>query len=136
MPRRPKDIGTSGETAVVKFLQSSGFPYAERRALHGSLDLGDITGTPGLVWEVKAGEAAMTASDNQLIAWLQETEREVANAKAAIGTLVVQRRRKNPRDWWAITESVTGTPQWERLADRVRYLRITGWGNPLGEEAA
>ena len=62
MTGRPKDIGTAAETAVVRFLRDNGFPLAERRALHGSTDRGDITGTPGLVWEVKGGDAAKTAS--------------------------------------------------------------------------
>jgi hypothetical protein len=41
---KAKAKGTSAETAVVKFLIDNGFPYAERRALNGALDLGDITG--------------------------------------------------------------------------------------------
>ena len=36
MSRRPRDIGTAAETAVVRHLQTSGFPLAERRALHGA----------------------------------------------------------------------------------------------------
>ena len=99
---RPKDIGTAGETAVVRFLRDNSFPNVERRALHGAVDLGDITGTPGLVWEVKAGEAAKTASDNQIAAWLDETEVERVNANAAFGFLIVARRQKNVRDWWAV----------------------------------
>ncbi len=134
MTRRPKDIGTAGETAVVKYLQSSGFPHAERRALHGNTDMGDITGTPGLVWEVKAGEAAMTASDNQVCAWLRETATECDNAGAEMGTLVVQRRRKNPRDWWAVTADTNGHPIWQRLSDHVLYLRAIGYGTPTGED--
>jgi len=135
---RSKDIGTRGESLTVKFLIESGFPYAERRALHGSTDLGDITGTPGLVWEVKAGEAAMGASDNQVIAWLQETETERVNARADLGTLVVQRRRKNPREWWAIFMSDDNHPTWMRLCDRAFELRRNGWGTPVteGEMAA
>jgi len=123
----------------VKFLIESGFPYAERRALHGSTDLGDITGTPGLVWEVKAGEAAMTASDNQIIAWLVETEVERVNAKAEFGTLVVQRRRHHPRSWWAVTtDHHYGNPVWTRLCDRTFALRMMGFGNRVtkGEKAA
>jgi len=50
---KAKAKGTSAETAVVKYLIDNGFPYAERRALNGALDLGDITGTPALAWEVK-----------------------------------------------------------------------------------
>jgi len=136
---RSKDIGTRGETQVVKFLIESGFPYAERRALHGSTDLGDITGTPGLVWEVKSGEAAMTASDNQIVAWLKETETERVNAKnAEFGTLVVQRRRQHPRAWWAITTDHYGNPVWTRLASRTFALRMMGFGNRVlkGEKAA
>ena len=48
---RNKQKGTSFETLVADFLTDNGFPYAERRALAGVNDKGDITGTPGLVWE-------------------------------------------------------------------------------------
>ena len=51
MTNRPKAIGTAAETAVVRYLAAHGFPAAERRALHGATDLGDITGTPQIVWE-------------------------------------------------------------------------------------
>ena len=43
---KAKQKGTLAESALVKFLQSAGFPNAERRALAGINDLGDITGTP------------------------------------------------------------------------------------------
>ena len=69
---RSKDIGTRAETQVVRFLAANGWPSAERRALHGSLDQGDVTGTPGLVWEVKGGEAAKCASDKLISAWFDE----------------------------------------------------------------
>lgn len=107
MSRRPRDIGTAAETAVVRHLQTSGFPLAERRALHGAADLGDVTGTPGLVWEVKGGETAKTASDGQIAAWLAETVCERANARAEHGFLIVQRHRKNVRDWWAVVDVAT-----------------------------
>jgi hypothetical protein len=45
---RSKDKGTAAESLVVKYLQSTYWPHAERRALSGGLDKGDITGTPGL----------------------------------------------------------------------------------------
>ena len=99
---RPRDIGTRTETAVVRWLTAHGWPNAERRALHGNTDLGDITGTPGLIWEVKGGEAAKDASDRQIDAWLDETETERRNAAAAYGFLVCQRRGKgDPGQWWA-----------------------------------
>lgn len=141
MTRRPKDIGTATETAVVRYLAATGWPNAERRALHGSTDLGDITGTPGLVWEVKGGEAAKTASDGQIAAWLAETEAERSNANAVYGFLIVARARKNVRDWWAVLPadalahlltSTTaspdlGVPARLTLSDLVWLLRAQRW---------
>ncbi|NAE18288.1 hypothetical protein, partial [Enterococcus hirae] len=69
MPARPRDIGTAAETATVRYLRTAGFPHAERRALRGTHDCGDITGTPGLAWEVKGGQAAKGASDGQVAQW-------------------------------------------------------------------
>ena len=101
---KQKEIGTRAESAVVKYLAANGWPNAERRALHGNTDLGDITGTPGLVWEIKGGDAAKDASDNQLGAWFVEAQLEATNAGARFGFLVAQRRRKNVRDWWAAVD--------------------------------
>lgn len=137
MTARPKDIGTMAETAVVRALRNLGFPHAERRALAGAYDLGDITGTPGLVWEVKGGNAAKTASDGQVEKWLDETERERINAGADYGILVVQRAgigAANADRWWAITRA--RFPQRDittrrTLADQCHILRGCGYGDPL-----
>jgi hypothetical protein len=150
MSRRPKDLGTDAERAVVRFLQANGFPQAERRALRGISDAGDIAGTPGLAWEVKGGDAARNASDRDIAAWLEETERERVNANAHVGFLVVQRRRVGPANagrWWAWVRSralaelvVPGSnpyleapdvPTRVLLADAVRLVRWAGWGDPL-----
>ena len=107
-PRRrnkSKEKGTAAETAVVRVLRTHGFPHAERRTLKGIYDQGDITGCIGLCFEVKGGDAAKNASDNQITAWLAETETERVNAGADIGILVVQRRGIGPGNadrWWAI----------------------------------
>lgn len=93
---RSKDKGTKAETGVVGAVRRLVYPHAERRALHGSTDLGDITGTPGVCWEVKGGEAAWNASDGLIDRWLVETELERRNAGADIGILVVQRRGISP----------------------------------------
>ena len=50
---RERAKGTAWESALVKWLRANGFPHAERRALHGAHDKGDITGIPGLVIEAK-----------------------------------------------------------------------------------
>lgn len=104
---KPKKIGTAAESAVTRFLQANGFPHAERRALRGTQDAGDITGIPGLCIEVKGGDAARIASDGQIEIWLADTERERAAAGADIGVLVLQRRGVGPANagrWWAIVQ--------------------------------
>src|SRR5690606_36898147 len=99
---RSKDIGTRAETAVVRYLRGAGWPHAERRALTGARDLGDVTGTPGIVWEVKARKALI--SDREIAEWMDETETERVNADAEIGVLVVRRAgvgEGNAGRWWA-----------------------------------
>ena len=151
---RPKDIGTSAETAVVRALRRLGWPHAERRALAGTLDLGDITGCPGICWEVKGGQAAKDAGDGQIALWLAETERERVNGNAMIGVLVVQRRGVGPANahrWWvhlplwqvaelangqALTDAHTALlPVRMLLTDVCTLLRDAGYGEPLPGEA-
>lgn len=101
---RPRDIGTTAETAVVKYLRTHGWPHAERRALTGAQDLGDITGTPGVCWEIKAGKTAEKAGDGLITDWLDETETERRHAGADIGVLVTKRAGYGPdraSSWWA-----------------------------------
>lgn len=104
MTNKPKAIGTAAETAVVRYLRDNGFPMSERRALHGTTDLGDITGIPGVVIEVKAGDQTKGAGpgSKKAAAWIAQTETERANADAEIGILVVQRHHQNVRNWWAV----------------------------------
>jgi len=149
-------IGTPVETAVVNVLRASGWPHAERRALHGSKDLGDVTGTPGLCWEVKGGNAAQTASDGLIDDWLVETEEERKNAKADYGILVLKRkgvgltnagnfwaimwlgdfyRLLNPDDWTETLTYTQYTPVRVRLHEMTDLLRRCGYGDPHAEAA-
>jgi hypothetical protein len=146
--RRPKDIGTAAETAVVRYLQANGFAGAERRALRGGTDAGDITGCQGLAWEVKYRDRPV--SDAQITAWVAETETERINAAADIGILVVRRPRANVAAWWAVIPldvaaylaspydaiSHGGPPVRMLLADAVRLLRGAGYGDPLDDKAS
>lgn len=130
---------------MVRYLTGNGFPHAERRALRGVQDVGDITGCPGLAWEVKAGDAARNASDNQIAAWLRETEVERRNARADLGVLIVARARRNVRDWWAVMTAGSlaalalnpdyviniDLPVRVTLAQAVVLLRGAGYGIPL-----
>ena len=86
-----KRIGTPFETQTVRYLQSRGFRWAERRPLSGAADRGDILVCPGVIVECKAGKAAMSASDGQIEKWLGETERERVNANAELALLVTKR---------------------------------------------
>jgi hypothetical protein len=82
----------------------AGFPHADRYALHGSRDIGDIGLCPGVIVEVKGGEHARRASDLDVQRWLDETARERDNANAAVAFLVVQRSGvggPNAARWWA-----------------------------------
>ena len=137
MVNKPKAIGTAAETAATRAVQRNGFPHAERRALRGIQDAGDITGTPGVCWEVKGGQAAKAAGDGQVAQWLAETERERVAARADFGVLVLQRAGIGPANaerWWAVLDigTVSG-PLYVRmhLADACRYLRQLGYGQPL-----
>lgn len=150
--RRPKDIGTAAETAVVRYLRTAGFPAAERRALKGSLDEGDITGTPGVCWEVKARNRPV--SDAQIITWLDETATERNNAGADVGVLVIRRAGVGPAragSWWAVLPAYQvialgmdvhshtrrpadlAFPVRLLLSDAVRLLRLAGYGDPFEE---
>lgn len=80
--------GTAFETVVVDYLRQRGWPHAERRALAGAADKGDIAGLPLVCIEVK------NAKTITLAAWADETAAEKANAAADIGALWVKRRGK------------------------------------------
>ena len=92
---RSKQIGTAAETLVVNCLRAAGFIHAERRALRGVNDQGDVTGIPGVVIEVKA-EKAMT-----LASYMDETEAERKNNGADLAVCWHKRRgRGDPLDWY------------------------------------
>ena len=92
-----KQKGTAAETAVVRYLQANGFPYAERRALHGTAYKGDITGCGPLVFEVK------NHKQFDLSGWMNELMRETDNAQADYGVLVIKRRgHVDAANWYAV----------------------------------
>jgi hypothetical protein len=113
-----KRKGTAAETAVVEYLRGHGFAHAERRALHGSLDQGDVTGIPGICVEVK------NCATYDLPGWMRETEAERWAAGADVGALVVKPRGVGATrvgEWWAVL-----------TLDQLAYLlRAAGYGQPL-----
>lgn len=80
-----KAKGTRWESAVVGYLRERGWVHAERRALAGTKDLGDVTGIPGVVIECK------NQNRRSLAEWLDEAADERANANADLGVVWFKR---------------------------------------------
>ena len=104
---KPKAIGTAAETQVVKWLRENGFPNAERRALHGGKDVGDILACDDFLVEVKVrGKDSSNAGlgqpgDAELRGWLDELDDELRNADCTHGLLVVKRKgTTDVAKWW------------------------------------
>jgi hypothetical protein len=66
MANPSKRKGTGFEVAVVDYLRTHGFPFAERRAQRGTNDAGDISGIVGWVIECKNHRAV------ELGPWMNE----------------------------------------------------------------
>lgn len=78
--------GTSFENEVVAYLNVNDFPHAERRALAGANDKGDIVGVPDTVIECK------NHAKLNLAGWIAEAEREAENARATIPIVWAKKR--------------------------------------------
>jgi hypothetical protein len=127
--------GHEAELRVCAWLRLNGFPHAERSVRtgfnargHAVSDVGDITGTPGVVWQVKA------VARRSLPAWLAETEAQRAAADAEYGVLVWKLKGSGrPAEWpaWLIWKSGEVQLANEPLAVVVTPLREMGFGNPL-----
>lgn len=113
MTRTPAQIGAANrrrgaqvERAVVTWLRDHGWPHAERAVRTGyttasrtSTDPGDITGTPGIVWQVT--DRGDIDQDSVLARRLAETEAQRVAAEDDLGVLVVKRRGvADPGRWW------------------------------------
>lgn len=101
---KSKQIGTSAENHVVDYIATRGFAGAERRALFGVNDRGDITGTPGVCWQVKGGKMAESASDARVAEWMDELDDQIANSGSDHGVLIRKRSgygAKRVGQWYA-----------------------------------
>ncbi|MFE7659660.1 hypothetical protein [Streptomyces celluloflavus] len=84
-----KRKGTAWESAIVRALREHGHPHAERRALGGAADRGDVAGLPGVVIEAKA------STHLELASWIAELDAEMANDGADLGAVWHKRRGKS-----------------------------------------
>lgn len=124
---KSKQKGTRAETAVVDALVRAGFVHAERRALAGSLDKGDVLGVPGWVFEVKAHDSY----GGKLPQWLAELDAEIVNAKAEHGVVWHKRRGKGSAEDWFVTMSGA---QFLRLLTQFEDVKPPSlWSRGFGE---
>lgn len=111
MVNRSKIKGTNAETAVVDYYRANGAVHAERRALSGSVDRGDVAGVIGVCTEVK------NCARDALGAWIDETVQEGINDGADIAVCWHKRRGTTDPGKWFVT--MTG-------AQFIAVLRLTG----------
>lgn len=133
MSTKSKARGTQTETRVVRYLLENGFSRAERRALKGAEDQGDVTGIEGVCIEIKGDRS------NKVSAWRAETVKEAQNAKAGMYLLVVRVDYKPVERWEAhVPWNLLGAEipvfggledwQWVRMDLRLAVDLLKAWG--------
>lgn len=149
MSNPSKRKGTAAETAVTRWLRANGYPHAERRALSGNQDKGDILASPGLIIEVKnrqGGAGHGQPGPAELSAWMRQAATERRNARADLCPLVVKRVGTTDVGRWftymtaaefaylldsGLDVRVGDAPVCMALADLVAILRAVGYGDAL-----
>jgi hypothetical protein len=150
--------GKDRENRVAAFLRVNGFPGAERTVRTGYRttrrefpDQGDIDGTPGIGWQIKAVAEREWYRVSQ---YMLDTEKQAKAAGNDFGVLVIPRpRHGNVGEWWAhmyfsdLLRLVVGVPQAVgetilrfpvrfELGELPPLLRVAGYGTPLDDEGA
>lgn len=152
MSRRPKDIGTEGETATVRYAIANGFKKAKRIAPNGRYDLGDVSLGDGVAVavEVKWGKQTDPCGPGAITEWMAETEVERVNAGKDVGVLIIKRKgvgKDRLGECWAYMTADTvaylcdsarhvmgeapAFPVRMFAAEAFQLLRWAGYGDPL-----
>lgn len=84
---KPRRKGATYERTVAQYLRDRGHPGMERRIMGMDNDTGDLTGWPGVVIECKNQKTFA------LSAWSDQLEREIVQAKADTGVVIIKRPR-------------------------------------------
>lgn len=125
MTNTSKKKGTAAETKVVKYIQEQGL-FAERLALHGSKDEGDIRLVleSGIEFrlEVKAGKQTHNPSRAQLEEWIKQTIAEGKNSKMPC-VLVVARYGRAVKDYDVYDPVINGSRINWYLDDWIEYFK-------------
>lgn len=114
MGGRPQDKGREAENFAVRFLSEHGWPSIERKRLRGAKDQGDLTGAPGLMFEVKYLGRNVSA---RMAAWMRQVDVQTVHAKADFGVLIVKPPgigERNAGKFWALMR----WDEWLRLMAR------------------
>ena len=88
MTSKSKTKGSAWERAIVDYLRTVGWPFAERRLAGSTKDRGDIAGLVGVVIEAK------NTARLDLAGWIEEADLERANDGAWLGIVWHKRRGK------------------------------------------
>ncbi len=86
MTNTSKAKGSRFEARIRDYLHDQGAPHAERLPAGAQADRGDLTGTPGVVWECKDHKRI------ELAGWCDELVTEMRHANAEIGAVVHHRK--------------------------------------------
>jgi hypothetical protein len=97
MVNASKRRGTNAETAIVEYLRAHGAPHAERRALTGNKDRGDIAGVIGVMIEAKDHRR------DGLPGFMDEVDVQKINDRADIGVCWHKRRGTTDPGRWMVT---------------------------------
>lgn len=136
MANPSKNKGTAAETAFTRYAREHGFPHAERRALAGYKDVGDVWLTVGVIAEVKNYTLPTGfPTGGQVEKWLAEAAVERDNAGADHCILVVKRKgTTDVGQWFSFRETVFGWTM-RTVAHDLNLVRFHGYGDPLEEGA-
>jgi len=118
MVNAPRRKGTRAESQMVQWFHDVGETQVERHSLHGTADIGDLQGVPGLVVSIKfVGQG----KPMDLSGWCNRLQEMRDNAKARLpelerpdGLLIVRRAGYPPGRWYAVEEV---QDWWGRYAD-------------------
>lgn len=130
MANPSKRKGTTGETAVSKYLNAHGL-FAERKALAGSDDKGDLRiiladGTEVTV-EVKAGKQTANFPRGRLNYWKEQTLKESENSgcKAVLVVVRYMRRLVDAEVWMP-------NRQWGGISDGWTMMYLNDFVKEMG----
>ena len=92
MANPAKSLGTQLETAITKWLQEHGWPFAHRRTQKGSSDEGDACLSERIPFTIEAKNSKRTTERAAIGVWLRELVDEVNAAGDEAGVVVHKRR--------------------------------------------